>query len=143
VVEPALIPTAAALAAAWNLPASAVSGTVPLLEDLDFTPRGVYVGHNSLKTYDFYLFAQDVFSQWVQRTCGRRFRATGSQQLVTIGQDEGGLQDRLSPWYWGEQVSFTTNHSWWQVDYSLWDSVMAKVPGKTLLIQETGFGSGN
>jgi len=31
---------------------------------------GVYVGHNSLKTYDFYLFAQDVFSQWCM-TCGR------------------------------------------------------------------------
>jgi len=130
-------PDRAALAAAWNLPASAVSGTVPLLEDLDFTPRGVYVGHNSLKTYDFYLFAQDVFSQWVH-DMRETVRATGSQQLVTIGQDEGGLQDRLSPWYWGEQVSFTTNHSWWQVDYSLWDSVMAKVPGKTLLIQETG-----
>jgi hypothetical protein len=127
----------AALAAAWNLPASAVSGTVPLPEDLDFTPRGVYLGHNSLKTYDFYLFAQDVFSRWVH-DMRETVRAAGSQQLVTIGQDEGGLQDRLSPWYWGEQVSFTTNHSWWQVDYSLWDSVMAKVPGKTLLIQETG-----
>jgi hypothetical protein len=130
-------PDRAALAGAWNLPASAVSGTVSLPEDLDFTPRGVYVGHNSLKTYDFYLFAQDVFSQWVH-DMRETVRAAGSQQLVTIGQDEGGLQDRLSPWYWGGQVSFTTNHSWWQVDYSLWDSVMAKVPGKTLLIQETG-----
>ena len=130
-------PDRAGLAAAWNPSASSVTGTVPLPEDLDFTPRGVYVGHNSLKTYDFYLFAQDVFSQWVH-DMRQTVRATGSQQLVTIGQDEGGLQDRLSPWYWGEQVRFTTNHSWWQVDYSLWDSVMAKVPGKTLLIQETG-----
>jgi len=32
--------------------------------------------------------------------------------------------------YWGEPVSFTTNHSWWQVDYSLWDSIMAKLPGR-------------
>ena len=130
-------PDRAALAAAWNLPASVVSGTVSLPEEIEFAPRGTYVGRNSLKTYDFYLFAQDVFSQWV-RGMREVVRATGSKQLVTVGQDEGGIQDRLSPAYWGEQVSFTTNHSWWQVDYSLWDSVLAKQPGQTLLIQETG-----
>ena len=130
-------PDRAALAAAWNLPVSSVSGTISLPEELEFAPRGVYVGNNSLKVFDFYGFAQDVFSHWVS-SMRETVRAAGSHQLVTIGQDEGGLQDRLSPWYWGEQVSFTTNHSWWQVDYSLWDSVMAKVPGKTLLIQETG-----
>ncbi len=127
----------AALAAAWNVPASAVEGTVPVPEDIEFTPRGMYVGRNSLKTYDFFLFAQDVFSHWVHEM-REVVRATGSQQLVTVGQDEGGIQDRLSPAYWGEEVSFTTNHSWWQVDYSLWDSLLAKQPGKTMLIQETG-----
>jgi hypothetical protein len=130
-------PDRAALAAAWNVPAGAVTGTVSLPEELEFVPRGVYVGHNSLKTYDFFLFAQDVFSHWVH-DMRETVRSTGSQQLVTVGQDEGGIQDRLSPAYWGEQVSFTTNHSWWQVDYSLWDSILAKQPGKTLLIQETG-----
>jgi len=75
-------PTVPSWLRAWNLPASSVSGTVPLPEDLDFTPRGVYVGHNSLKTYDFYLFAQDVFSQWVH-DMRQTVRATGSQQLVT------------------------------------------------------------
>ena len=65
-------------------------------------------------------------------------RATGSQQLVTVGQDEGGIQDRLSPAFWGESVDFTTNHSWWQNDYILWDSLAAKQPGKAMLIQETG-----
>ena len=64
--------------------------------------------------------------------------ASGSQQLVTIGQDEGGIQDRLSPAFWGQSVDFTTNHSWWQNDYILWDSLAAKQPGKTMLIQETG-----
>jgi hypothetical protein len=65
-------------------------------------------------------------------------RATGSTQLVTVGQDEGGIQDRLSPAYWGEFVDFTTNHSWWQNDYVLWDSLFAKQPEKAMLIQETG-----
>ncbi len=130
-------PDRAALAAAWNVPASAVSGVVPVPEDIEFTPRGMYVGHNSLKTYDFYVFSQEVFAHWVH-DLRELVRSTGSQQLVTVGQDEGGIQDRLSPAYWGEQVSFTTNHSWWQVDYSLWDSLFAKQPGQTLLIQETG-----
>ena len=65
-------------------------------------------------------------------------RSAGSQQLVTVGQDEGGIQDRLSPAFWGKSVDFTTNHSWWQNDYILWDSLAAKQPGEALLIQETG-----
>ena len=130
-------PDRAALAAAWNVPASAIEGTVSLPEEAEFAPRGMYAGHNSLKVYDYYLFAQDVFANWV-RTMHEAIRSTGSQQLVTVGQDEGGIQDRLSPAYWGEFVDFTTNHSWWLNDYVLWDSVLAKQPGKTLLIQETG-----
>ena len=130
-------PDRAALAAAWNLPASAVTGTIALPEDIEFTPRGMYVGRNSLKVYDFFLFAQDVFVRWVE-TMRDAVRATGSQQLVTVGQDEGGIQDRLSPAYWGPMVSFTTNHSWWQVDHALWNSLLAKQPGEALLIQETG-----
>jgi hypothetical protein len=57
---------------------------------------------------------------------------------VTVGQDEGGIQDRLSPAFWGASVDFTTNHSWWQNDYVLWDSLAAKQPGQAMLIQETG-----
>ena len=130
-------PGRAALAAAWNLPAAAVQGTVPLPEDIEFTPRGMYVGHNSLKVYDYFLFAQQIFMDWVQ-TMHEAVRATGSQQLVTVGQDEGGIQDRLSPAFWGPLVDFTTNHSWWQNDYLLWDSLLAKQPGEAMLIQETG-----
>jgi hypothetical protein len=130
-------PDPAALAAAWNLPSSAVRGTVPLPADEEFTPRGMYVGHNSLKVYDFFLFAQESFAAWVQ-TMRDAIRGTGSQQLITVGQDEGGIQDRPSPAYWGRFVNFTTNHSWWWDDSLLWDSLMAKQPEQALLIQETG-----
>ncbi len=126
-----------ALAAAWNVPASSVKGTVPLPDDAEFTARGAYVGKNSLKVYDFYVFAQDVFSEWV-KALRDVVRNTGSKQLVTVGQDEGGIQDRLSPAYWGKHVDFTTNHSWWQNDHIVWDSLMAKQPGKALMLQETG-----
>jgi hypothetical protein len=130
-------PDRAALAAAWNLPASAVEGTIPLPEDIEFTQRGMYVGHNSLKVFDYFLFAQDVFSNWVTIMRGA-IRATGSQQLITVGQDEGGIQDRLSPAFWGQLLDLTTTHSWWLNDYVLWDSLMAKQPGQAMLVQETG-----
>ena len=130
-------PDSIALAAAWNLPVAAAEKPVPLPDDLAFTPRGMYVGHNSLKIYDFHLFAQDVFSGWVD-IMRNAIRKTGSAQLITVGQDEGGIQDRLSPAFWGRLVDFATNHSWWQNDYILWDSLMAKQPGQAMLIQETG-----
>jgi hypothetical protein len=130
-------PDRAALAAAWNVPAAALDGAVPLPKELEFTERGVYRGNNSLKVYDFFLFAQHTFSNWVQ-IMHDAVRGTGSRQLITVGQDEGGIQDRLSPAFWGRLVDFTTNHSWWQNDFLLWDSLLAKQPGQPLLIQETG-----
>ncbi len=130
-------PDRPALAAAWNTPESTVGGSVSLPEDTEFTPRGTNVGHNTLKVYDFFLFAQDSFSNWVQ-SMRSAVRGAGSQQLITVGQDEGGIQDRPSPAFWGSFVDFTTNHSWWQNDHVLWDSLMAKQPGQPMLIQETG-----
>ena len=130
-------PDHGALAAMWNVPIDFVQGTIALPDENEFTSRGEYIGHNSLKVYDYFLFSQEVFAHWV-KTMASAVRATGSQQLVTVGQDEGGIQDRLSPAFWGEFVDFTTNHSWWQNDYVLWDSLLAKQPGKTMLIQETG-----
>jgi hypothetical protein len=130
-------PDRAGLAAAWNLPVSAVEGTVAPPEEIEFTPRGMYSGRNSLKIYDYFLFTQESFATWV-RTMRDAIRGTGSQQLVTLGQDEGGIQDRLSPAFWGQFVDFTTNHTWWQNDYVLWGSLLAKQPRQAMLIQETG-----
>jgi hypothetical protein len=130
-------PDRAALAAAWNLPPDAVTGTIPLPTEQEFDRRGMYIGVNSLRVYDYALFAQEKFADWV-REMREVIRATGSTQPITVGQDEGGFQDRLSPAFFAPYVDFTTNHSWWQNDYLLWDSLVAKQPGKAMLIQETG-----
>jgi hypothetical protein len=130
-------PNRADLAAAWNVPITSLQGQIPLPEDTDFTPRGMYNGHNSLRIYDYEVFAQESFANWA-KAMREGIRETGSNQLVTIGQDEGGFQDRASPAFFGNQVDFTTNHSWWQNDSILWDSLVAKQPGKAMLIQETG-----
>jgi hypothetical protein len=132
-----LYPDRAKLAAVWNVPAASVAGTIPLPNEGEFTPRGMYTGTNSLRLNDYFLFAQESFAKWA-RTMHDTIHAAGSQQLVTVGQDEGGIQDRLSPAYWGSSVDFTTNHSWWHNDYLLWDSLAAKQPGEAMLIQETG-----
>jgi len=126
-----------ALAAAWNVPITAVQGTVALPEDAEFAPRGMYEGHNSLKIYDYEIFAQESFSGWV-RAMGDGIHDSGSRQLITVGQDEGGFVDRLSPAFFSPYIDFTTNHSWWQNDSLLWDSLVAKQPEKAMLIQETG-----
>ena len=130
-------PDRAALSAAWNLAANGAAGMIPLPEPGEFELRGAYDGKNSLKVYDFFLFAQETFANWA-RGLREAVRAAGSRQLVTVGQDEGGIIDRPSPAFWGESADFTTNHSWWHNDNLLWDSLMAKQPGKAMLIQETG-----
>jgi hypothetical protein len=130
-------PDKAVLAELWNAPQVAIEGPVPPPSDAEFWSRGVYAGHNPLRVYDYFQFAQESFAAW---TGGLRdaIRATGSRQLITVGQDEGGVQDRLSPAYWSRATDFTTNHSWWQNDALLWDSLAAKQPGQPMLIQETG-----
>jgi hypothetical protein len=130
-------PDRAKLAALWNVSPSSVAGMISLPREDEFSPRGMYTGTNSLRLNDYFLFAQESFAQWAQ-TIHDTIRATGSHQLVTVGQDEGGIQDRLSPAFWGKSVDFTTNHSWWHNDYLLWDSLAAKQPGEAMLIQETG-----
>jgi hypothetical protein len=130
-------PDRTALAAAWNVPPDSIAGSISLPGELEFSSRGMYVGHNSLRVYDYFLFAQETFVEWV-RAMREKVRATASQQLITIGQDEGGVRDRLSPAFYAPVVDFTTNHSWWGNDSLLWDSLTAKQPGEAMLIQETG-----
>ncbi len=73
---------------------------ISLPREDEFSPRGMYTGTNSLRLNDYFLFAQESFAHWA-RTMHDTIRAAGSQQLVTVGQDEGGIQDRLSPAFWG------------------------------------------
>jgi hypothetical protein len=134
-------PDRAKLAALWNVRPESVAGMISLPSEQEFSPRGMYVGINSLRVHDYYLFAQESFAKWAA-TMRDTIRATGSGQLVTVGQDEGGIQDRLSPAFWGASVDFTTNHTWWQDDQLLWNSLAAKQPGKAMLIQETGLQRG-
>ncbi|HEU5351963.1 MAG TPA: hypothetical protein VFU55_10235 [Terracidiphilus sp.] len=125
-----LHPTAAA-------PEQAAQDPLALPKPGAFSPDAARSGFNPLKVYDYALFTQHVFVDWVgqMRTM---IRGTGSEQLITVGQDEGGVAGRLSPAFYSPQLDFTADHTWWDYDAILWASLAPKMPGKPMLIQETG-----
>src|SRR5207247_10021049 len=122
-------------AAAWNVPLDSLSGTVSLPGELEFSSRGMYVGHNSLRVYDYFLFAQEAFLDWV-RAMREKIRETGSRQLITAGQDEGGVRDRVSPAFYGTAGGLVTKHSCWWNGFPLWDSLARTRPVHCILLHE-------
>lgn len=133
-------PSRSALAEAWRSVTVPDSQPVPLPSDEEFSNAAAYSGWpsgNSLSAMDYLFFAQDAFRNWAVQM-REAIRAAGSTQLVTVGEDEGGGNDRPSPAFFGDVVDFTTTHSWWAFDSLLWDSLVAKVRGKPMLVQETG-----
>jgi len=127
------------LAEAWRTPPEEL-GTfnrvvLPGFADLELARSG---NPRIVRAVDYNLFAQDAFCQWVD-TMIQAIRAAGSQQAVTVGQDEGGVADRVLNQFWANsRVSYTVNHSWWRDDALLWSSVAAKSPVKPNIIGETG-----
>lgn len=131
--------TIESLANAWRVPPAELGAfnKVPLPEfsDLQLTRYG---NTKTVRAVDYNLFAQDAFSKWVNDMIDA-IRSTGSKQIVTVGQDEGGVADRvLDQFIAGANVSYTVNHTWWRDDALLWGSVTAKTPYKPNLIEETG-----
>lgn len=129
-----------ALAAAWSVPPNQLGSfdNVPLPEesDLRYSRSG---NPNEVRALDYNLFAQDMFSHWVHGMV-EAIRNAGSRQLINVGQDEGGVIDRvLNQFYATSGVSFTTNHTYWQDGALLWDSVAAKHPGIPNITGETGY----
>lgn len=102
-----------------------------------FAADGVPGGANPLKVYDYTLFTQSIFEDWIKHERAT-IRAAGSDQLVTVGQDEGGVAGRVSPAFFSPDISFTTTHAWWDFDSVLWAALSAKMPGEPMLIQEMG-----
>ncbi len=129
-----------ALADAWRVTPESLGSwsEIPLPSTADLS-LGRYGNADEVRAYDYNLFAQDSFAEWV-RGMVATIRATGSTQLVNVGQDEGGVTNRLlNQFYATAGVSFTTNHTYWQDDALLWDSVAAKRPGMPNITGETGY----
>lgn len=109
---------------------------LPRLED--FEGPNILNDRRPLKTFDYRLFAQDMFLRWVHTMTAAIKNSGNQKQLVTVGQDEGGLADSPNPHFFAGAVDFTCMHNWWANDDLVWDSVTAKAPGKASLMGETG-----
>jgi hypothetical protein len=129
-----------ALADAWAQTPEQLGSfdSIPLPDVADLT----YARHGNprqVRAFDYNLFAQDMFSRWVQSMVAV-IRQSGSSQLIDVGQDEGGVTNRVLNQFYGlAGVSFTTNHTYWQDDALLWDSIAAKLPGMPNITGETGY----
>lgn len=98
-----------------------------------------YGNPRQVRAVDYNLFAQEMFRRWVSIMV-KAIRSTGSRQLIDVGQDEGGVSDRvLNQFYADAGVDFTVNHTYWKDDALLWDSVVAKRPGVPNFVGETGY----
>jgi hypothetical protein len=127
------------LAEAWRVLPSEFGSfewvPLPAFADLEPSRSG---NMRIVRAVDYNLFAQESFRQWVD-TIILAIRDAGSKQAVTVGQDEGGVADRVLNPFWAEsKVDYTVNHSWWRDDALLWSSVAAKSPDKPNIIGETG-----
>lgn len=128
------------LADAWSVPANALGSfdSVPLPTRADMTWTR-YGNSDEVRAFDYNLFAQEEFSKWAHGMV-EAIRSTGSQQLMDVGQDEGGVTNRvLNQFFATSGVSFTVNHTYWQDNALLWDSVVAKYPGMPNFTGETGY----
>jgi endo-1,4-beta-mannosidase len=124
-----------AIESAWK--ASFPEGSIPPPNDQDMSAQSASDGGHPLAIYDFSIFAQDSFAAWADKM-RQTIRDTGSQQLITIGQDEGGALFSPSPSFFKKSVDFSTMHSWWMNDDLLWDSLAVRQSGMPTLVQETG-----
>ncbi len=104
----------------------------------DFEGVNILEDRRPLKTFDYRLFAQEMFVRWVRAMTDAIRKSGNRKQLITVGQDEAGNSDSPSPHFFAEAVDFTCMHNWWANDDLVWDSVMAKSPAKASLIEETG-----
>jgi hypothetical protein len=91
-----------------------------------------------LKTLDYRLFAQDMFIRWLRQVTPAIRSNGNTKQLITVGQDEGGLGDSPNPQFFAREVDLTSIHNWWNNDDLVWDSVLSKAPSKLNLVEETG-----
>ncbi len=129
----------AALAEAWHIPSSEIGSftSVALPDPSDLQPSRIGNLHLA-RAIDYNLFAQDAFSKWAAAMISA-IRAAGAPQAIAVGQDEGGVANRvLNQFYGAAALAYTVNHTWWRDDALLWDSLMAKRPDKPNLIGETG-----
>ncbi|OXM84474.1 alpha-amylase family protein [Paenibacillus rigui] len=124
----------------WNMTPEELpsfeAAKLPEPEDLNFNTT-INVPKKSGPLLDYTLFTMEMHNRWGAQLI-ETIRSIQPKQLVTVGQDEGLGGQRPSPFFYAEEVDYTTVHSWWKMDDLVWDGVFTKDTLKPNLIQETG-----
>ena len=86
----------AVLADAWRTTEKQLGtwGSIPLPRPADLV-YDRYGDDQQVRALDYNLFAQDMFSNWV-RTMVAVIHESGNNQLINVGQDEGGVTNRVA-----------------------------------------------
>lgn len=124
---------------AWRVSPDSIpsfqAATLPTPED--FGDKRSNGSANALKAIDYYFFQHEVFNTWVD-TMTRAIRSTGDTHLITVGQDEGGVETRPAVHYHARHVDYTCIHIWHMNEQILWDCITTKTPHCPNLLQEVG-----
>ncbi len=104
----------------------------------EFSDLNIFDDRRPLKVVDYRLFAQDMFRRWILQMT-EALRSNGNRnQLITVGQDEGGTNDSPNNQFMGDLLGFTSMHNWWLNDDLVWDNIITRKPGVPNLLEETG-----
>jgi hypothetical protein len=133
--------TVDALQEAWNMSPQQLpdfaAAVIPEPEEINFDVQDMHQAKKGTRWLDYCLFSMDMHNAWVKQLV-EAIKDLCPQQLVTVGQDEALGAQRPSPFFYQQEVDYTTVHSWWLNDDLVWDSIFAKTPDKPCLVQETG-----
>lgn len=109
----------------------------PEPSEINFSYRDMITGKRGLKWLDYTLYTMEMHNKWAQ-DLSETIKEVAPGHLVTVGQDEALAGQRPSPFFYGDVVDYTSNHTWWLLDDLIWDGIFTKTPNKPNLIQETG-----
>jgi hypothetical protein len=86
----------------------------------------------------FGAFTNAVVAEWAADLRREIRVAAGKNVLVTLGQDEGGTENRPAQLLHADAVDYTALHNWWKNDDLLFDGLATKAEGVPNLVSETG-----
>lgn len=95
-------------------------------------------GRSARRAADFGLFTNEVVAAWADGLRAEIRAVAGPTTLVTLGQDEGGTENRPAQLLHAHAVDYTALHNWWKNDDLLFDGLSTKAEGVPNLVSETG-----
>ena len=109
---------------------------LPTTNDQSYTM--VRENRSPRRAVDFGAFTNAVVAGWADALRREIRSVAGQDTLVTLGQDEGGTENRPAQLLHAHAVDYTSLHNWWKNDDLLFDGLATKAEGVPNLVSETG-----